>query len=185
MIARSGDRKKKQKHLENEKKGGKKIKAKWGIFSSQLSFTTGTLFWCSISHRCKRREVHWFQRGPLRQLGPLRLALDPLIFSSFPFFFFFFFSVLKRVMLARCFSHYSGSGCRPSMIALHSLSFSLCLSGSHVRCLSSWLTYKHTHTHTHTGERAVYLNELGDTGSVSQQINQRTNWHICHRRVCL
>lgn len=90
------------------------------------------------------------------------------LFSHLSLFF------LKRVLLARCLSHYSGSGCRPSMIALHTL----CLSPSRThRPLSM------THTQTHT--RTVYLNELGDNSSVSQQINHQTNWHICHKRGCL
>lgn len=65
------------------------------------------------------------------------------------FFFFFFFSVLKRVMLARCFSHYSGSGCRPSMIALHSLSFSPGLT----RIVSLHDSHTNTPTRTHRRTR--------------------------------
>ena len=67
----------------------------------------------------------------------------PLTPRAWPTYFLIFPCFLRRVMPARCFSHYSGSGCRPSMIALHSLSL------SHARCLSVWLTQSHTHTHTH------------------------------------
>lgn len=31
----------------------------------------------------------------------------------------------------------------------------------------------------------VYLNDLGDTSSVSRQINHQINWHIYHKRGCL
>lgn len=100
------------------------------------------------------------------------LPILPLTPSAWPTYFLIFPCFLMRVLLAHCFSHYNVSGCRPSMIALHrlSLSFALALTHSFSHCDS--------HAHIHT----VYLNELGDTRPVSQQINHQTNWHICHKR---
>lgn len=99
----------------------------------------------------------------------------PTYFLIFPFF--SFSPSLRRVTLARCFSHYSGSGYRPNMIAPQTLPLSLTLIvsfyGSHTRACAR----------THTGP--VYMDELGDTSSARQQINHRTNWQICHRRGCL
>lgn len=68
------------------------------------------------------------------------LPVLPLTPCAWPTYFLIFPCFLMRVMLARCFSHYSVSGCRPSMIALHSLSLSL------AHCLSPWLTQTRTHT---------------------------------------
>lgn len=102
-------------------------------------------------------------RSALISLGSASPVL-PLTPSAWPTYFLIFLCFLMRVILTHCFSHYCVSGCRPSMIASHSFSLSLCDS------------HKHIHM------RSVYLNELGDTSSVSQQINHQKNWHICHKR---
>lgn len=54
---------------------------------------------------------------------PLTPCVWPTYFLIFPCF-------LLRVMLARCFSHYSVSGCGPSMNTLHSLALILSFSPS-------------------------------------------------------
>lgn len=74
---------------------------------------------------------------------PLTPCAWPTYFLIFPFF-------LGRVMLANCISHYSGSGCRPSMIAWHtqSLSPSLSLFMTHTHALARTNTHRSTRTKT-------------------------------------
>lgn len=107
---------------------------------------------------------------------PLTPCAWPTYFLIFPFF-------LGRVMLANCFSHYSGSGCRPSMIAwqTQSLSPSLSLFMTHTHARA----HKHTQKYTHLNTCSIYVNELRDIISVIQQINHQTNWHISHKGGCL
>lgn len=79
-------------------------------------------------------------RSALISVGP-SLPVLPLTPCAWPTYFLIFPCFLMRVMLARCFSHYNVSGCRPSMIALHSLSLA--------HCLSLWLTETHIDTHAY------------------------------------
>lgn len=106
-------------------------------------------------------------RSALISVGSASPVL-PLTPGAWPTYFLIFPCFLMRVILTHCFSHYCVCGCRPSMITSHSLSLAHVLS----------LCDSHKQVHTHS----VYLNELGDTSSVSQQINHQTNWHICRKR---
>lgn len=71
------------------------------------------------------------------------LPVLPLTPFAWPTYFLIFPCFLRRVMLARCFSHYSVSGSGPSMIALYSLSliFSLHDSHQHTLSLPEWVRW--------------------------------------------
>lgn len=129
------------KHLRNEKKSQPNGGKAWRRRLLAVIYHQHTL------HGVRYHTPMWEAQERIDSNGVLfaGLALDPLIFSSFLFF-------PSSRDFALCFPHYSGSGCRPSMIALHRppLSLSLC-----THCL--WTRVSHGHTHTHTCARALAM----------------------------